>query len=101
MLNESAPTNVHALSGPRAPLARGAGSTVVVCPFPARRLSLDGGGGGVISPSLRADDGGIGMEQLFAWALEPADDAALDLLHERGRDDAELWLRREGGAVGA
>ena len=41
------------------------------------------------------------MEQLFAWALEPADDAALDLLHERGRDDAELWLRREGGAVGA
>ncbi|XP_072972581.1 uncharacterized protein [Typha angustifolia] len=67
-----------------------ASKTVRICAFPAIRLGLEGIG---ISPDCNPENR-ASPRQLFNWALEPAEDDALDRLYELGYLDAAVWVEQ-------
>ena len=48
-----------------------------------------------ISPSVCLPRFEHGFPTMLAWALQPADDAMLVTLFERGRSDGETWAQRQ------
>ena len=86
----------------RARRSRASAASVVVCPFPAERLSLHGAAAASSRPRCAPTTAGSGWTQPPRGRSRPADDAALDLARartRRRRAAARTRGRRRGGVT--
>lgn len=84
------------------PSVPGASHTVRVCCLPSRQLRGSWLGGGIcIAPDSFDPEWELTLQQMLAWAFEPADEETLRWLIQRGRKDAGEWARRTGVADAA
>jgi predicted acylesterase/phospholipase RssA len=90
--------------GPEGSALRAGRSAEAAAAAAAERAVREGGGGlppptrfAEVSPD-RFADWGVSMREAVAMAFEPAPDATLLALLEKGREDARAWLRAEAEA---